>query len=135
MPTKTKKARKPTQLDRIEANFNARTMQLDALMDELDKLRADVFALLPPPQEIAAHKEAEVERKRKEQEAAELAKPIEFGTRVRFCLNIRKGKPEHEAKIACDGPDEDGYFMLSYQADDGLHNPTWRKRSEFTILP
>lgn len=75
--------------------------------------------------EIAAHLEAEEQRKRKEDEAAEIAKPLEFGTRVKY------GKRDDAIWMGVNG--------LIHEVAFSNGNGTWKTavcdRSDFVILP
>lgn len=73
------------------------------------------------PEEIAAHEAKE----KAEAQAAEDAKLV-FGARVKYMGG--------EARLACEGPDSSGSYLLCHQNGDTVM-ALWRKRNEFTLLP
>lgn len=88
------------------------------------ELRHTITITSATPQEIAAHKEAEVERKRKEDESM----PIEFGTRIAPFIS------DFIWEIACHNPSKSGLYIATREDEHVGHISQVFKRSEFTII-
>lgn len=72
--------------------------------------------------------EAEVaEYKAKEERQKELAKPLEFGTRVKWDTST--------GRVACEGPDHENQYLVAYKPGNGsVWHSTWVWRRDLTIL-
>lgn len=76
---------------------------------------------------IASHKAKEEQRVRDDERAKEMAKKLEFGTRVKW--------DTWTGRVACEGPDHENQYLVAYKPGNGsVWHSTWVLRRDLTII-